>query len=316
MINALGNYIGYGEGLRPIITQGDATLVDITGSNYAYIVATFITGSTPGNQSFGSFRLPTQKQVQYLVVAGGGGGGFYGGGGGGGGYCTGSALIPANVTVTMLAGRGGIGAGANTIPADPTGEDGFNSILQGSFTNETTASLTTITAIGGGGGGFIGLGTGSFNDPVGGSGGGAGANNGNTSVSSSAIVGQGSPGGKAFATAGNATYGGGGGGGATGVGTDGTGGAAPGNGGPGIESTITGTLLSFSGGGGGGAATTAGIPQTVGTANAIGRGSAGGGTSADSTGGGGGVGTGEFSRGSGGSGVIYVLFNKTKTSLY
>jgi hypothetical protein len=129
MINALGNYIGYGEGLKPVLTQGNAILVDITGSNYAYILATYISGSDIGNQSFGSFLFPKQKQVQYFIVAGGGGGGFYGGGGGGGGYCTGSALIPANITVTTTVGRGGTGAGANLVPSDPTGQDGFNSIF-------------------------------------------------------------------------------------------------------------------------------------------------------------------------------------------
>ena len=313
MINALGNYIGYDQGFKNIIVAGAASLVDITGSNYAYIVSTFITGSNVGNQSLGTVIFPTQKQVQYLVIAGGGAGGFYGGGGGGGGYCTGSALIPPKIVVTLLAGRGGVGAGSGP---DASGEEGYNSILQGSFTNETTASLTAITAFGGGGGGFIGLGTGSFNDPIGGSGGGAGANNGSTNVSSSAIPGQGSPGGKAFATAGNSTYAGGGGGGATGVGTDGLNSTTPGNGGPGIQSTLTGTLLSFSGGGGAGASTTAGAPITVGTANAIGRGSAGGGISADSTGGGGGCYVSPSSNGSGGSGIIYILFNKTQESLY
>ena len=37
MINALGNYIGYDQGFKNIIVAGAASLVDITGSNYAYM---------------------------------------------------------------------------------------------------------------------------------------------------------------------------------------------------------------------------------------------------------------------------------------
>lgn len=317
MINAFGNYIGFGQ-LEPIQLGGNATIIDID-SNYAYIQITYTSGSTSPLNGSGSFTFPTSKQVEYLVVAGGGGGGFVAGGGGAGGYCTGSLVIPANALVEGRVGQGGLGSIPLQPSDDESGQTGFNSTLYGPFVNQTTASLTTIVAFGGGGGGGLtgNPGETGFDGKNGGSGGGAGLDTSTDAANTgSFVIGQGFQGGASFASFDNTVTAGGGGGGATGAGGNAPNQNTAGNGGQGISSTLTGTTLTYSGGGGAVQQNT--LTDTYGLANAIGRGANGGENAADGTGGGGGGSSqikGSPNFGNGGSGIILVRFNKNQTNL-
>lgn len=305
MINALGNYIGFGQA-ESLFLGGGATNVDIDAT-YAYIQIAFISGSTATTNGTGSFTFPTSKQVEYLVIAGGGGGGMTSAGGGAGGFSTGSLLIPGNALVQGIVGRGGTGALGFPSPRTGSGETGLDSILSGQF--------TTITSFGGGGGGGLGTNIG-CNGKNGGSGGGAGLDaNIDAANTGSFVVGQGFQGGTSIGSFDNTTSAGGGGGGAKGAGGNAPNQNTAGVGGLGVSSTLTGATLTYSGGGG--AVQQNSVTDTYGAANAVGRGANGGESAADGTGGGGG-GSSQLTSpgfGNGGSGIILIRYNKNQTDL-
>jgi hypothetical protein len=176
--------------------------------------------------SSGTLRCPSNKTVQYLVVAGGGGGGRrHAGGGGAGGLLSGSLAINGNTNYSITVGGGGAGSTGGT-----NGGSGGNSIF------------ASKTATGGGGGGS--------NNRVG-IAGGSGGGGSNGTVGGNGTSGQGNKGGNQ--NNGNGCchgYGNGGGGaGAAGANTTGSAGSA---GGVGIQSSISGSNIYYAGGGGGG----------------------------------------------------------------
>jgi len=258
-------------------------------------------------QSIGSASLaaplPTEYNINYLVVAGGGGGGTdQGGGGGGGGFLSSSfADMTVGTVITLTVGAGGAG-----------GPTGANAGFTGDNSTITTDSIT-ITALGGGGG------AGLTNKPGldGGSGGGGAAywTVGGDLTGGTGTNGQGFDGGTGSTSSG--TSGGGGGGGASEAGANaGIGASASngGNGGAGKSSTITGNLITYAGGGGGGTyqGDISGIGGAGGGGNGLGPASSGTAgaihTGDVNTGGGGGGGLGNSTviAGAGGSGVIIL----------
>jgi hypothetical protein len=244
------------------------------------------------------------ESAQVLVVGGGGGGGgagvaLYAGGGGGGGGVVYNASYPltpgADVTVTV--GAGGVGGNGND-----AGDDGGNSVFDGS-----------ITAYGGGGGGTQGGRNGA-------SGGGGGLRTSTEYNGGSAT--QGNSGARGFYAS---QYifpvfhywrAGGGGGGAGASGTEANKTTAP-NGGVGVDySSIFGAIGGdsgwFGGGGGGGAGNDASAGSGGTGGGGTGHKNAGsGGSATASTGGGGGGAYSAFwsyNGGSGGSGIIAAKY--------
>jgi hypothetical protein len=255
---------------------------------------------------------PLAGNMSFLIVGGGaaggsGNGGSGGGGAGGlktsyGGTSGGGSASPSDITLaagtyTITVGGGGAGVGnvANTV-----GNDGSDSELSG-------PSMTTINCDGGGGGGaWQGQ-----DGRAGGSGGGGGAKaagTGNTSGGAGS-AGQGFAGGTGWD--GTTPYAGGGGGGASQAGENG-GNASVANGGNGLAVSISGTSVAYAGGGGSG--------TEVNTYSSEGQGgTGGGGTGGTNTriatagtantgggGGGGGYPSGYYDNGAGGSGLVVL----------
>ena len=228
--------------------------------------------------------------TNYLIVAGGGGGNdSNGGGGGAGGLLTGSIILSAGNTYSVVVGAGGA-------VSSGTGQNGSNS----SF-----SAITTI-AIGGGAGLYT-------SGNAGGSGGGSGGQAG-TGTGGAGTTGQGNAGGSY--TGGLNGCGGGGAGGA-GQGSS----SAGGNGGLALASSITGTSIYYAGGGGGGARNSNAGGLGGGTATTAQKGGGGdggqnpspgaGGQGGANTGGGGGGGAGQSGSyngtgAAGGSGVVIL----------
>lgn len=320
---------------------GASPIVHTTGyvdsyidGNYQVLEFYYVSGSpAEAFNGTGSFVLPQNRQVEYLVVAGGGSGakltggvntGEGGGGGGAGGLLSGSFYGLGGSRYNVLVGAGGYIGGST---AYKSGSNGSPSSLVG---QSHSGLFTYTTTGGGGGGGIVNEGGGPIvefgpNGQNGGSGGGAGAAYGTGPVGASGVIGSGSVpegnnGGYA-AVIGVELMVGGGGGGATTVGTNGvvTGQRESGNGGSGSFSMIKGGTGSWFAGGGG-----AGWERTAGSTDYniwFGNGGIGGGGQAwsgsrlvfnsdpatikgqERTGGGGAV------TGNGGSGVVIVRWN-------
>jgi len=179
--------------------------------------------------SSGSFVLPAQTTVEYMVVAGGGGAGHnMGGGGGAGGYLAGTGLsLPAG-TYAITVGAGGNGEVAGYNNGNPRASVGSNSVF------------STFTAIGGGGGGN------NYSSNTGGAGGSGGGGTASNGAGGAGTAGQGYAGGS-----GGTSYYQGGGGGAGGVGVGTTGHSLQANGGPGVLNSILGIGYYWAGGGAG-----------------------------------------------------------------
>ena len=258
----------------------NATVIRWTNTGtQAYSV---ITGTTP-TLSNSSWTCPAGvTQIELLVVAGGGGGnGDIGGGGGAGGLIYDAGYpVTAGTSYSITVGAGGAASTSSALVAN-----GGNSIFG------------TILAYGGGCG-AQGVSAGG----VGGSGGGKRCSAYNVGWGS---AGQGNPGGGLE----SGTFAGGGGG-AGAKGQDGTT-SASGAGGIGRAFDISGTVTFYAGGGGGG-----GHVGVSGGAGGTGGGGAGGNGSglagtagtASTGGGGGGAGTGVFTGGAGGSGVVIIRY--------
>lgn len=300
------------------LTSGSITLIDSAGR-----VSNTFTGlsvaSLPTGGSFiatnGTYRIhifkssltfttgtyvPTNNYDYILVAGGGGSGGCMAGGGGAGGCITATnAGLVAATGYSVTIGGGGVGNNSRTVAA-------------GSGSN---SSFSSSTAIGGGyGGGWEKAGG------AGGSGGGAPQ----AYSGGAGTAGQGYAGAGASGTSGH----GGGGGGAGGAGIPGVGSTTPGTGGVGVITTlITPTHVTtytvgqtssgnvyFAGGGGGGGGN--GYSNAAGPAGLGGGGAGGylvngsdGAVNSGGGAGGGGFGSGDFTGGTGGSGVFIIRYS-------
>ena len=270
-----------------------------------------------------TFTASEDITVDILVVGGGGAGACFGGGGGGGQVLlTTNYNIPMGTLVSVIVGRGGVGASATAT----NGQNGFASSIMFSSGSSGSSIGSPFIANGGGGGGSRN--TGAIAGNNGGSGGGSssgnngpaslgGISNKTTYANSWRSFGNSGGIGSYKPSAGSAEnhYGGGGGGagyiGGTGIYLTNVAGV----GGVGIDlSSIFGTGVGASGlfGGGGG-----GMTSGVGTGGSGGLGGGGGGgTGASSTGTsgsvstGGGGGGGSVTGGSGGSGVVIIRYRQ------
>ena len=267
MINAFGNYIGFGNPrIYPLFkTTGSVDIYNVGNDT----VFSFYndSGSAIPSQGTGSITFSQNYRVEYLVVAGGGSGGVEQGGGGGGGLLSGSFTAIANQPYDIRVGFGGQ-------YFQPSGSNVPDFGYTGSVSYITGSTLPfQILALGGGGGaGSMAVNRDSAFAPAGngGSGGGGGGNLAVQAPGLGAPPGSGSqgfPGGSGSVSGvvsgppdGNATtyWIGGGGGGATSAGTSGSSFvvglytyARPGNGGSGSFSYIGSTTGSWYAGGGG-----------------------------------------------------------------
>jgi hypothetical protein len=267
-----------------------------------------------GTYGTNGFYLPmsiAQEGVgaaDYLIIAGGGAGGRGvaeagsgggGGGGGAGGLLTGTLILSAGVTYSVVVGEGGVASSSGNA---------------GSGGNSTALGLTAI----GGGGGADAFGQTGQN---GGSGGGNDINH--RTAGGSGTTGQGFAGG-----AGAETRGGAGGGGSASKGVDCVSngyGSSPGTtGGSSTNSSITGSSVAYAGGGGGGGGGTSGAGGGSGGGGGAGNGGgitlgAGSNATANTGSGGGGGGGGVagsntfVTGGNGGKGVVIL---RLLTSVY
>ena len=277
------------------IGQGEATGGTMTEDD-DYYIHTFT--------SNGTFNVPSERNVEILLVAGGGGGGKdWAGGGGAGGVVHVVDKRLDDTTYSVIIGEDGTGG------ADLPATNGGNSIFM------------DITAYGGG---YGGPGDGSSPGDGGSGGGRGGAKNtrpGGTGLQPSS---DGNDGGIGYGTNGGSTTGGdaggsAGGGGAGSVGIDGTDNIS-GNGGSGYASSISGVSTWYAGGGGGGGINVpaTGFPVAAGTGtNGGGNGgyiNSEAGANATTYGSGGGGGAGSYGNGGNGKqGILIIKYPKKAT---
>lgn len=186
MLNANGNYIGFGNPRQLQITGNNESFQQ---DGYQVIKFYYQSGSVISGNGTGSFTLPDQKQVEFLVIGGGGSSGIpdsvssfnffsdqkQGGtaGGGAGTLITGSFLGLKGMEYNVIVGAGGFrNWGTQGSPTTDPGKNGAPSLLSGI----SAAGSMSIIAPGGGFGGStnINTGTNQINGNNGGSGGGAG----------------------------------------------------------------------------------------------------------------------------------------------
>jgi len=323
MINAFGNYIGFGAQERNAFnTPFFSSYID---GNYQVVKFSYVSGSTIPNNGIGNFYLGESKEIEYLIIAGGAAGGFGtepGGrcpsaGGGAGQLLSGSFQYLANQKFNFVVGAGGIGyiTGSQGLLR---GNSGTNSSLSGT----SATGLLNFVALGGGGGGTFARNGGSPAPNAtgcpggdGGSGGGGGWS-GFDNFSSAFPPGSGSipggnNGGSGSIVPASFDGGSGGGGGATTTGSAAfniAGTFYGGNGGSGSLSSISGSARYYAGGGAGSAFNFPGT-QNNGTG-----GVGGGGTlnisGEDQTGSGGGP------NANGATGTIIIRWNINQQNLY
>lgn len=157
MINAFGNYIGFGNPqFPPLKTNGFISQTNLTDD--IGLLTIFFDANNPNPlNGTGSFEFNSEKEVEYLIVGAGGYGGQVfsegladqtkaGAGGGGGGIVSGSAILEADKTYTAI-----VGAPRNLNSADGSVQYAINrggdSYLVGHD--------ETLYAFGGGNGGFV-----------------------------------------------------------------------------------------------------------------------------------------------------------------
>lgn len=116
MINAFGNYIGFGNPqFPPLKTNGFVTQTNLTDDIGLLTIYYDANNPNPLNGT-GSFEFNSEKEVEYLIVGAGGYGGYTylngqpqsdlaGAGGGGGGVVSGSMIIEADKTYTAVCGN-------------------------------------------------------------------------------------------------------------------------------------------------------------------------------------------------------------------
>jgi hypothetical protein len=260
MINAFGNYIGFGNPqIYPLFNVSGSVDVYNVGNDTVFSFYND-SGSAAQPQGTGSIKFSQNYRVEYLVVAGGGRGGIEQGGGGGGGVQSGSFTAIANQPYDIRVGFGG--------QWDQTSGIDFGNTGSVSYITGSTLPFSIVSFAGGRGAGSMAINrdTGSAPASNGGSGGGGG---GHITIQAGGTGSQGSNGGSGSLasnvsgpgpTPGDTTsyWIGGGGGGATSVGTSGSSFVAglytyprPGNGGSGSFSYIGSTTGSWYAGGGG-----------------------------------------------------------------
>lgn len=270
MINAFGNYIGFGNPrIYPLFkTTGSVDIYNVGNDT----VFSFYndSGSAIPNQGTGSITFSQNYRVEYLVVAGGGSGGVESGGGGGGGLLSGSFTAIANQPYDIRVGMGGQYFQPTGSAVPDFGYTGSVSYITGS-----TLPFQLLALGGGGGAGSMASIRDAAYAPAG-SGGSGGGGGGNPQVQAPGNGSQGFPGGSGSLSTDNffpapATprdyWIGGGGGGATSAGTSGSTFvsellvyAKPGDGGSGSFSYIGSTTGSWYAGGGGADYVVAGSP--------------------------------------------------------
>ena len=185
MLNANGNYIGFGN---PRLLQITGNHESFQQDGYQVIKFYYESGSVVAGNGTGSFTLPDQKEVEFLVIGGGGSSGIprregsynffntqYQGasaGGGAGTLITGSFLGLKGMQYNVVVGNGGFrNWGFPTASTNDPAQDGASSLLSGI----SAAGSMSILAPGGGYGGSTNTsGSSGINGNNGGSGGGAG----------------------------------------------------------------------------------------------------------------------------------------------
>jgi len=332
MINAFGNYIGFGQPqIYPLFKTTGSVDVYNVGNDTVFSFYND-SGSAIPSQGTGSITFSRNYRVEYLIVAGGGSGGVEQGGGGGGGLLSGSFTAIANQPYDIRVGFGG----QWYQPSGSAPDYGFSGSL--SYITGSTLPFSIVSFGGGGGAGSMAVNRDAAYAPAG-NGGSGGGGGGNLQVQAPGTGSQGFAGGSGSVVGpvsgppdGNATsyWIGGGGGGATSVGTSGSSFvvglytyARPGNGGSGSFSYIGSTSGSwYAGGGGADYVSSLNLSTFDYTLYPTGSGGIGGGGNAYSdgqqrTGGGGGAGgsnyrTGGISPifyGNGGSGIVILRVN-------
>lgn len=170
MINAFGNYIGFGATTQPLIIDGFIQNINIDDQT-AYLIINYESGNANPLNGTGSFRFDSPKEIEYFIVGAGGKGGQaftpwqpndptnFGAGGGGGGISSGSLIIEKDKEYTAVAG--------NPITIGSKGGDSF--LIGPGIANP-------FRGIGGGNGGniFLQVIPGPGSGSAGGSGGGSG----------------------------------------------------------------------------------------------------------------------------------------------
>jgi hypothetical protein len=320
MLNANANYIGFGS--QPRTQFNTPYFSTYTEGDYQIVKFWYESGSAVAGNGTGSFLLPDNKQIEYLIIGGGGSGGGNtflpdaNAGAGAGQLLSGSFLYLGKQLFNFVVGSGAIGS-----KVDGQGNNGADSYVAGL----AGSGFINLYALGGGGGGSFARNGGAPAPPItgcpganGGSGGGGGF------AGFDGPGGQGFPGGDTLGSLGsdggqginfNVDGASGGGGGAITSGSNGRSeGAGPatvrygGDGGSGSFSAISGSARYYAGGGGGGSYASVGITKAFGSG-----GVGGGGTvlvnGEEQTGSGGGG----FANG--GSGVIILRWNITQQNL-
>ncbi len=184
MINAYGNYVGFGNTKQLQITGNHESFVQ---NGFQVIKFYYLSGSAVSGNGTGSFILPETKEVEYLVIGGGGSSGLPRtitldnnkltpcGGGGAGTLMTGSFLGLKGMQYNTIVGEGGQKE-LGTPPNYATSDSGSNGAIS-SLVGTSGFGALSIIAPGGGCGGSTtetGLNVGEENGRTGGSGGGGG----------------------------------------------------------------------------------------------------------------------------------------------
>jgi len=321
MINAFGNYIGFGaQEANAFNTPFFSSYID---GNYQVVKFSYVSGSTNPDNGIGNFYLGESKQIEYLIIGGGAAGGFNGvglnpgAGGGAGQLLSGSFQYLANQRFNFVVGAGAIGP-ITASQGLNRGNSGADSLLSGT----SATGLINFVALGGGGGGAFARNGGSpppnstgCSGGNGGSGGGGGwSGYDNFAVAShpgSGSIPGGNNGGSGSVVPAGFYGGSGGGGGATTTGSAAfniAGTFYGGSGGSGSFSSISGSARYYAGGGAGNGYN---YPSTQNSGNGgVGGGGIANENAEDQTGSGGGTAA------NGGTGTIIIRWNINQPNLY
>ena len=185
-LNANANYISFGN---PKLLWAYGNVETFVQNGYQIIKFYYQSGSTASDNGTGSFIMPDNKEVEFLVIGGGGTGGRPGrtsglnqvsaqyaagaAGGGAGALATGSFYALKGITYNVVVGKGGTRTyGPQINPSGDPARNGAPSLLNGT----SAQGSISLYVPGGGAGGSCLVNT---YDPatsgsIGGSGGGAG----------------------------------------------------------------------------------------------------------------------------------------------
>ena len=148
MINAFGNYIGFGNPrIYPLYNVSRSVDVYNVGNDTEFSFYND-SGSAAQPQGTGSIKFSQNYRVEYLLVGGGGSGGIEQGGGGGGGVQSGSFTAIANQPYDIRVGFGGQWDQTSGIDFGYTGSQ--------SYITGSTLPFSIVSFAGGGGAGAAG----------------------------------------------------------------------------------------------------------------------------------------------------------------